>query len=410
LSSERSALRSRPLVALLTAEGISSLGAQMTFLALPWFVLVTTGSAAKMSLVLAVELLPVALLGIPSGMVISKWGARKTMVVGDAARAPLMLSIPLLHEAGWLSFPVLLACVFAMGCFLAPYFSAQRLILPELVGDDESTVAQANAVVEGTQRATALLGPSLAGILIAVIGAANVLYVDAVTYFISFLILVTLVPKRPPVEATEESGGLLAGIRFLFRDRLLRVLTVTALFLNMFGQMLVASLPVLAFDEFDGSSTIAGLFFAAFGAGAVVGSVLAIKLVPKFDPIRLGAVALVCLTIPIPLLGLPIPAGAVMLVLFVSSIFGPLVNAPLIGLLTMRTPEALRPKVMTGVLTMALLAGPIGLVVVGPLLQDWGPRPVLLFVAAGEFLTSLPFAIVAFRRRRPTRPVTLEAA
>ena len=403
-------LRTRGLIALLSAEAISSLGAQMTFLALPWFVLVTTGSAAKMSLVLAVELLPVALLGIPSGMVISKWGARKTMVVGDAARAPLMLAIPLLHEAGWLSFPVLLACVFAMGCFLAPYFSAQRLILPELVGDDESTVAQANAVVEGTQRSTALLGPSLAGILIAVIGAANVLYVDAVTYFISFLILVTLVPKRPPVEATEESGGLLAGIRFLFRDRLLRVLTVTALFLNMFGQMLVASLPVLAFDEFDGSSTIAGLFFAAFGAGAVVGSILAIKLVPKFDPIRLGAVALVCLTIPIPLLGLPIPAGAVMLVLFVGSIFGPLVNAPLIGLLTMRTPEALRPKVMTGVLTMALLAGPIGLVVVGPLLQDWGPRPVLLLVAAGQFLASLPFAIVAFRRREPTAPVTLEAA
>ncbi len=403
-------LRTRGLIALLSAEAISSLGAQMTFLALPWFVLVTTGSAAKMSLVLAVELLPVALLGIPSGMVISKWGARKTMVVGDAARAPLMLAIPLLHEAGWLSFPVLLACVFAMGCFLAPYFSAQRLILPELVGDDESTVAQANAVVEGTQRSTALLGPSLAGILIAVIGAANVLYVDAVTYFISFLILVTLVPKRPPVEATEESGGLLAGIRFLFRDRLLRVLTVTALFLNMFGQMLVASLPVLAFDEFDGSSTIAGLFFAAFGAGAVVGSILAIKLVPKFDPIRLGAVALVCLTIPIPLLGLPIPAGAVMLVLFVGSIFGPLVNAPLIGLLTMRTPEALRPKVMTGVLTMALLAGPIGLVVVGPLLQNWGPRPVLLLVAAGQFLASLPFAIVAFRRREPTAPVTLEAA
>ena len=99
-----------------------------------------------------------------------------------------------------------------------------------------------------------------------------------------------------------------------------------------------------------------------------------------------------------------------MLVLFVGSIFGPLVNAPLLGVLTMRTPQALRPKVMTGVLTMALLAGPIGLVVVGPLLQNWGPRPVLLLVAAGEFLTSIPFAVVAFRRREPTRPVTLEAA
>jgi hypothetical protein len=80
------------------------------------------------------------------------------MVVGDAARAPVMLAIPLLHEAGLLTFPVLLF-VFALGCFLAPYISAQRLILAELVGDDERTVAQANAVVEGTQRATAHLGP-----------------------------------------------------------------------------------------------------------------------------------------------------------------------------------------------------------------------------------------------------------
>jgi len=409
MSEERSVLRSRPLVALLSAEAISSLGSQMTFLALPWFVLVTTGSAAKMGIVLAVEILPVALLGIPSGALIAKLGARTTMVIGDAARAPLMLSIPILHQAGALTFPLLLVLVFALGCFIAPYFSAQRLILPELVGDDERTVGQANAIVEGTQRAMALLGPSLAGVLIAVIGTANVLYVDAATFFISFVILAALVPRRPPVAESEDARGLLAGIRFLLRDPLLRVLAITALFLNMFGQMLAASLPVLAFDEFDESSTIAGLFFAAFGAGSLLGAILAIKLVPKHDPIKLAAVSIVALTIPIPLLGLPLPAAGVIAVLFISSIFGPLVNAPLIGVLTMRTPEALRPKVMTGVLTMALLAGPIGLLVVGPLLGAWGPRPVLLFVALGQFLASLPFAYIALRRSEPQPPISLEA-
>jgi MFS family permease len=403
-------LRSRPLVALLTAEAVSSLGSQMTFLALPWFVLVTTGSATKMSIVLAVEILPIALLGIPSGALVAKLGARTTMVLGDAGRAPLMLAIPLLHEVGLLSFPLLLVCVFAVGCFIAPYFSAQRLILPELVGDDERTVGQANAIVEGTQRATALLGPSVAGVLIAIIGASNVLYVDAASYFISFLILVTLVPRRPPIAETEDAHGLLAGIRFIFRDPLLRILAITALFLNMFGQMLSASLPVLAFDDYDESSKIAGLFFAAFGAGSLLGAILAVKLVPKFDPIRLGAVSLVALTVPIPLLGLPLPAAAVIAVLFVGAIFGPLVNAPLIGVLTMRTPEALRPKVMTGVITMALLAGPIGLLVVGPLLGSWGPRPVLLFVAVGQFLASLPFAFVALRGGRQQAPLPAEAA
>jgi MFS family permease len=382
----------------------------MTFLALPWFVLVTTGSAAKMSIVLAVELLPVALLGIPSGALISRLGARTTMVVGDAARAPLMLAIPLLHEAGLLTFPLLLVVVFALGCFLAPYFSAQRLILPELVGDDERTVAQANAVVEGTQRATALLGPSLAGVLIAVIGATNVLYLDAASYLASFLILVTFVPRRPPVAESEDARGLLAGIRFLLRDPFLRVLGLTALALNMFGQMLTASIPVLAFEEFDESSTIAGLFFASFGAGAVVGSVLALKLVPRYDPVRLAAFSLVALTVPIPLLSLPLPAALVIAVLFVSSVFGPLVNAPLIGVITMRTPEALRAKVMTGVLTTALLAGPVGLLVVGPLLADWGPQTVLLCVGVGEFLASLPFAFVALRRRAQPPPARLEVA
>ena len=155
---------------------------------------------------------------------------------------------------------------------------------------------------------------------------------------------------------------------------------------------------MLAFDEYDESSAVAGLFFAAFGAGSVVGAILAIKLVPKFDPIRLGAVSLVALTIPIPLLGLPLPAGAVIAVLFAGAIFGPLVNAPLIGVLTTRTPEALRPKVMTGVITMAMLAGPIGLLVVGPLLASWGPRHVLLFVAFGQFL-----ALAAVRVRRAAR-------
>ena len=74
---ERSPLLQRSIFALLSAEVISSLGAQMTFLALPWFVLTTTGSTTRMGIVLAAELLPIALLGIPSGAVVSRLGAVK---------------------------------------------------------------------------------------------------------------------------------------------------------------------------------------------------------------------------------------------------------------------------------------------------------------------------------------------
>ena len=162
-----SILRNRSLAALIAAEIVSSLGSRITFLALPWFVLVTTGSAAKMGIVLAVELAPVALLGIPSGAVVARLGARRTMQLSDLARVPLMCSIPLLHSAGLLTFPLLLAIVFLIGCFLAPFFASQRVILPELVGEDETTVAQANAVIEGATTLTNLLGPIVAGLLIA---------------------------------------------------------------------------------------------------------------------------------------------------------------------------------------------------------------------------------------------------
>jgi MFS family permease len=398
-------LRRRGLPPLLAAEVVSSLGTQMTFLALPWFVLVTTGSPARMTVVLAVELLPVALLGIPSGTLVTRLGARRTMLLGDAARVPLMCAIPLLHEAGVLSFELLLACVFLLGCFVAPYFSAQRLILPELVGDDERVVAQANAFVEGAQRATALLGPSLAGVLIGVIGATNVLYLDAATFAFAALLLGLFVPQRTPVAAAGDEGrGVLAGVRYVLRDPLLRAMGITALIVNMFGQMLTAALPVLAYESFGGSSRVAGLFFAAFGAGAVVGSVIAMRVVPRFDPVRLGALSLVALTLPLGLLVLPLPVVGVVAVLFLSSLFGPLVNAPLIGLLTTRTPEAVRAKVMTAVLTFALLAGPAGLLAAGPLLEGWGARPVFLLVAAGQLAGATFFAAVALRSAPSTLP------
>ena len=392
-----SILRNRSLAALIAAEIISSLGSRITFLALPWFVLVTTGSAARMGIVLAVELAPVALLGIPSGAVVARLGARRTMQISDLARVPLMCAIPLLHSAGVLTFPLLLAIVFLIGCFLAPFFASQRVILPELVGEDETTVAQANAVIEGATTLTNLLGPVVAGLLIAAVGATSVLYIDAATFLLSFLTLTLFVPSRPPQPQTEDARGVFAGLRFLLRDPLLWRIGLAAVFLNMFGSALSAALPVLAFDEFSESSRVAGALFASLGAGALLGMVLAMKLMPRFKPLKLAAVGIVALPLPIWLLGLDLPLWATMAALFVSTVPQPLVNAPVIGLMTTRTPEALRPKLMTALLTVAMLAGPVGLVAAGPLLEALGTRPVFVIIAAGMTVFALYFASVALR-------------
>jgi MFS family permease len=397
-------LRRPGLGALLSAEIVSSLGSQMTFLALPWFVLATTGSATRMGVVLAAELVPIGLLGIPSGTVAARLGARRTMLICDLARVPLIMSIPILHAAGWLSFPLLLVLVALTGCFIAPYFASQRVALPELVGDDEQTVAQANAVLEGAQQLTRLLGPLTAGILIVAIGAPNVLYVDAATFLVSFALLALFVPQRPPYAAGGEGGGVLGGLRYILRDRLLGPMMIMVVFGNMVYQALFASLIVLAREDFGRRPWIAGVFVAASGAGALVGSLLAMKLIGRFDPLKLSSVAIVVDTLPLFLLGFHLPWWGIVAALFAGAIGQPIVNAPLLGILTTRPPEELRAKVMTAVLTFATLAGPIGLVLIGPLLGRFGAHSVFVGLACGALASALFFVWVVVRYRKSDIP------
>ena len=151
-------LRNRSLAALVVAELVSLTGSAMTFVALPWFVLVTTGSTAKMGWVLAAELIPVGVFGIPAGTLVARLGAKRTMNISDAARGPLIALVPILHWSGDLSFPLLLAITFATGCFLAPYYASARLILPEVIGEHEQLVAQGSAFVQMVTQLTQLGG------------------------------------------------------------------------------------------------------------------------------------------------------------------------------------------------------------------------------------------------------------
>jgi MFS family permease len=198
--------KNRSLLGLIAAELISLTGSSMTFLALPFFVLSTTGSTAKTGWVLAAEMLPIGLLGIPSGTVVARLGAKRTMLDCDAARGPLMLVIPILYWTDHLSFPALLAVTFAIGCFAAPYFSSARLVVPEIAGEDEGAVASVNAVLAGANQITQLAGPVLAGVLIALTSPTTVLVVDAATFVVSFLIIATF------VRGGAESNGAVKGL------------------------------------------------------------------------------------------------------------------------------------------------------------------------------------------------------
>jgi MFS family permease len=386
-------IRDRSLLALLTGELVSSLGSQFTALALPWFVLVTTGSPGRMTLVFAVELVPMALLGIPAGSVVQRLGPKASMLLADAARIPIVAAIPFLHEFGGLSFPLILVLAALLGLFSCAYFTCQRLILPAMVGEDEQRLAQANSLVEGMTNTTQLLGPALAGVLIAFLGAANVMWLDAGSFLVAFALIgvAVRVPREPPFE--EEAGGVLAGLRYLRRDSLVARASLSSLVYGFLFRILTASFPVLAYEHYHRNPRVAGLLLSTIGGGQVVGSVFSFRLVTKVKPLRMAAFAVVATAAPLWLLVPDLPLWVVGTALAICGASIPMINAPYLGMLTTRVPKALRGKVLQAIITINQAAGPLGYVIAGPLFVHAGLHAAYAVVAGLATVASLNFIL-----------------
>jgi MFS family permease len=372
-------LRQRSVVALLAAEVVSTTGAQMTWVALPWFVLVTSGSATKTTFVAAAEVIGVALLGLPGGRLLGRLGARRTMLVCDGLRAPLMTVIPVLHWTGGLSFPILLGVAFALGALTAPYFAAQKVIVPELLGEDEEQVTEANALFQAATRATLLAGPALAGILIGVVGATSVLLIDAATYLVSVVLVASFVPHRPPAPQEEEHRSLRAGFRFVARDRLLRVWWPAFAFGDAAWTAFFVAVPVLVLSRFGHHPGIVGWLIASFGVGALVGNAISFRLLTRrFQGLAVIAACAMGQAAPLWFLWLPLPAVALSALIFASGIANGLVNPSLHAITTLRVPPPLRPNVFATSMVGWALVNPLGLFVTGPVLDAIGTTPVLI--------------------------------
>ena len=393
-------LRDRRLLALLVAETVSMSGSQMTWLALPWFVLVTSGSATRMSFVMAAELLGLALLGLPGGRVLARLGAQRTMIVCDSMRAPLMLAIPLLHWTGGLSYPVLLAVAFGLGSFTAPYFAAQKVIVPELLGERQQEVTEANALFQAATRTTLLTGPVLAGILIGAIGATSVLLIDAGTYVAAVLLVAGFVPQRSPLEQEPEHRQIRAGVRFLARDPLLRVWSVAFGLGDAAWTAFFVAVPVLVLARFGHSPRTVGWLFASFGVGAVIGNAISFRfLTRRLDGFTIFCGFIIVQVLPLWLLWLPLRVAGLAGAILASGIGNGLVNPSLHTIMTLRIPAPLRPTVMTTKMVLWAVLNPLGLLVAGPVLDTFGTTPVLVGFATVQTLTMGAATWVCARER-----------
>jgi len=376
-----------PAVALLVAGAVSLLGNQLTALAIPWFVLQTTGSAVKTGVVGFAVMLPTVLASFAGGAVVDRLGAKRVSVLADVLSGATVALIPLLHRLDALGFGLLLVLVFLGALLDTPGATARQALLPDLAERAGLGLERANGAYHSVENAAALIGPVLAGVLAAWLGASDVLWLDAATFAVSAALVARAVPASPTAEAEATAGrywaDVVEGLRFLRDDRPVRALCAVAALVNLLATPLfVVVLPVYA-ERVHGSAADLGLLLAGFGGGLLAGSLLFGAVGHRLPRLATLAGGLALTGPPLAVLAatpsLPWAVAALAAAGLASGPFNPLVFT----LLQERVPAELRGRVFGTVLGAALAAAPLGMLLASATIEAVGLRPVVLLVAAG---------------------------
>lgn len=388
----------RPLYGWLTAEAISLTGTRVSMVALPWFVLTTTGSATKTGLVALAEMLPLVLLKVLGGPVIDRVGARRVAITCDLLSVLAVGAIPLLHEAGWLPFPVFLLLVAIAGALRGPGDAAKSALTPAVVDRAGVPMERATGLHSTVERTSGLFGAALAGGLVAWIGAADALVVDALSFGVSAAVLAWATRTLPRVQ-TEDADDptpyvarLREGWRFLRGDRVLLGIAVMVSLTNLLDIAYAAVFVPVWAEETTGSAATVGLVFATFGGAAALGAICASAWAARLPRYRTYLIAfLVCGAPRFVVFALDVPIWAVLAVCVAGGFAAGFINPILGAVIFERIPAPLTGRVTSLTTAMCFALMPFGGILGGLLIAGFGLSPALLITGAAYLaVTTLP--------------------
>ncbi|HEX3686148.1 MAG TPA: MFS transporter [Gaiellaceae bacterium] len=278
------ALWSHPdFVKLWTGQSISELGSQVSQLAIPWLAAVDLhASPLAFSLLGVLGFLPFILFALPAGVWVDRLRRRQILIVGDSARAVLLLLIPVLWFAGVLEIWHLLVLEFVIGVFTVFFDVAYQSYLPALI--EREHLVDGNSKLQVTVGIAQVGGPSLAGGLIAAITAPYAILVDSMSFVISSVFMIRMRHRENlPRQDTNEPRPRMwpqvkEGLAWVVGHRNLRAIagcTGTSNFCSslMFAIVILYMVRVLHLSAFE-----AGAVFAVGSAGSIVGALFANRL------------------------------------------------------------------------------------------------------------------------------------
>ena len=397
-------------------ELISLVGDQFYLIALPWLVLQMTGDGLAVGTVLAVAGIPRALFMLIGGALTDRFSARALMLVSNIFRFFLVSILAILVAFNLVQLWMIYVLALAFGLADAFFYPAQNAIVPSLV--EEKQLPSANGIVHATAQLSLLLGPVLAGWLIATTGGsvetgsavtstggiALAFGIDSITFLVSALTLslIRVKAKEPTAEklkAKEESviGSIKKGLAFVWADDTLRTFFILVIAIaNIINGVMAVGLPVLADGRFIDGAVAFGLMLSGLGAGSLIGTALAATM-PSPPKGHLGTIILLVtsvMAVGIMLLSWAPTSVTATVITTSMGIASGYVNITFITWLQRRTPEAMIGRMMSVLMFASIGLVPISTALGGFLISYNLPA---LFIGGGLII----LAIITYGMSKP---------
>ena len=393
---------------------VSVSGSWMQRVAQSWLVLHLTGSGVALGTVSALQFLPILLLGAWGGVMADRLDKRRLLMLTQAGMGLLALVLGAVTLAGLVQLWMVYLLALLLGLVTAMDNPARQSFVMEMVGRSQVTnaVSLNSAVFTGAR----VVGPAIAGILIALVGTGWCFVVNAVSFGAVVLALVAMDPshlQRPAAAVAARRGQVMEGLRFIWSRPDVRLPLGVLAVVGTLALNWTVILPLLARNTFHGNAGTYGLLFSVLGLGSLAGALFTASRREPSARLMLGSLAAFGLlmlaataapTLPLEVAAL-IPMGMAALT------FQTTANS----LIQLRSDPALRGRVMAMYAVVFIGTTPIGAPIVGWVAQQFGPRAGMLLGAVAVLLAAAIATWLArsrhvFEARPRTRPTTLDHA
>ena len=283
-------LRQRDFALLWGGATISSVGDGMSFVALLWLLIERGGTPADVGWLAAIHTAPVIIGGLATGVILDMFDPRKVIAADNALRGLAIASVPIASALGVLTTAHLFVVAAVYGLLFMTSAAGIPSLITRLIRPEDLTTA--NAMESLLFSLSGLIGPGVAGLLIAIVGAPFVLAIDAVTYFIFVGCLLAMREGGGGAEAVDHgaadgatsaaaggapasepprSRGLGPAIRFIFSAPAIVAITLFYMSVNVAGGIVTVVIPLYVRDVLHGGSETFGLLLSILNAGDITG-------------------------------------------------------------------------------------------------------------------------------------------